>query len=196
MTERGKSAVMADAVRASAAEVDAQRRAAEGEQLDFLPVPTRHTGARADHLQRALEQHHRGRPPGAQNKSTEEFRKYLLSRGSSPLATMMAWAQHTPTSLAAELGCSRERAFELLLQMWRELAPYLHQQMPRAIEVDGATAGILILGDLTPKERAQVAETMGVSALTLSADQYQEKQEVSGDEIAPSHDNRRTEEPK
>lgn len=196
MTERGKGAVMADAVRASAADVDAQRRAADGEQLEFLPVPTRHSGARAKGLQVALEEHHRGRPRGSQNKGTEEFRKYLLSRGSSPLASMMAWAQHTPTSLAAELNCSRERAFELLLQMWRELAPYLHQQMPRAIEVDGATAGVLILGDLTVAERQKLAEVTGVQALTLSTDQYQEKQEVSGGEDAPSHGNRRTVEAK
>jgi hypothetical protein len=128
--DNGTAAVVGDLVSGVAAGIVGARAAAEGEQLPMFEVPTRHTGAHAEALQRALEhKRSRGRPPGAVNKSTKEFREWLLKRGVHPLQTMMQWALHSPTSLAAELGCTRLEAFDRLVALHEALAPYFASKM-------------------------------------------------------------------
>ena len=126
--ENGARAVVADAVSGVAARIAGERAAAE--QISMFEVPTRHAGARAEALQSAIEhRRERGRPPGAVNKSTKIFRDYLLARGVNPLQAMMQWSLHTPTSLAAELGCTRLEAFDRLMDLWGDLAPYFGAKM-------------------------------------------------------------------
>lgn len=118
------------AVEQAAAEL--ATRDAPAEQLTMFQVPTRFSGDRAEHLQRALETRRNdgpGRPAGSENKATADFRKYLLGRGKSPLESLMQWSLHTPTTLAAELQCSRLEAFEMLLKVWADLSPYLHSKL-------------------------------------------------------------------
>lgn len=197
MTERGKSAVMADAVREAAQEFSAQRDAAAGEQLDMLPASTRFRGKRADAVQQAVRREgQRGRPPGATNLATEEFRKFLFGKGVNPLVAIARYAVMPPHLLAQELDCTLLEAFDRFMELQEALAPYLHQQMPRALDLGGATAGLLILGDISAAQRGQIEKDYGISALQLSADQYQEKQVVSEGEGATSHDERRTGEDK
>lgn len=195
MTLRGKDAVMAEAVRAGADEAAERRR--PDEQLELLQPRTRFSGARARAIRATVEREGRvGRPPGAANLATEEWRKFLFSKGVSPLVAMARYAMMPPDLLAQELGCSKLEAFDRWQRLQEALAPYLHQQMPRAVDVQGATAGILILGDLTVQQRERIASDLGVEALTLSAEQYQEKQDVSAVEADPSQGNGRTEDAK
>jgi len=131
----GARGVVADAISGAAAGIAEAEKSAAGEQLPMFEVPTRHTGARAAELQRAIEhKRERGRPPGATNKATAQMREYLLGRGINPLQAMMQWALHTPTSLAAELGCTRLEAFDRLRDLWAELAPYFS---PKMVPLDG-----------------------------------------------------------
>ena len=128
--DNGRAAVVAEAVNGVAAEIAGDRAAAAGEQLPMFEAPTRFSGPRAGHLQRALEhKRSRGRPPGSVNKSTKAFREWMLARGVHPLQAMMQWALHSPTSLAAELGCTREEAFGHLRGLWADLAPYFASKM-------------------------------------------------------------------
>lgn len=77
-----------------------------------------------------------GRPPGAVNRRTAEWTAYLLGRFQSPLVAM-AEAYSRPTAeLARELGCTKAKAFELQMQAARDLAPYLHQRQPQAVQLD------------------------------------------------------------
>jgi hypothetical protein len=124
----GKAALVGDAVSAAAREVAELQQPPE--QTSLFQVPTRFTGARGEALQRALVvRHGAGRPSGATNKATAEFRQYLLKMGVSPLVQLMKYSLHTPVSLAAELGCSKTEALRLLKDMWAELAPYLHSRV-------------------------------------------------------------------
>lgn len=178
--DEGKRGVLRDAVKAAAGEFSATHTAARGEALELFPVPTRHSGSRADALQLALrDRAGAGRPPGAGNLATKEFRDFLMARGVSPLVQIMRWSMHTPTSLAAELQCSRVKAFELLKDLWAELAPYLHQKMPQAVEVDQRSAGILILGAINANQVAEIGRRWGVSDLQLVAQEMQQNQDVS-----------------
>jgi len=108
---------------------------AAGEQLGMFPVPSRFTGKRREALQGAIEHRRKaGRPAGARNKSTEELRRYLLARGADPLQCLVEWSLHTPTSLAAELQCTRLEAFDRLKDLWKEAAPFFYG---KAVSVDG-----------------------------------------------------------
>lgn len=106
----------------------------------------------------------RGRPPGARNKSTEQWRQYLLSRYRSPLVGLMELYSRTPAELARELGLYAYHEGELMLdpatgrpvlatgeafkaQLAAMIAalPYLHQRLPQAVEVTTPQRGTLVL---------------------------------------------------
>lgn len=133
VSDGGRRGVMGEAVAAAAGEL--ARRHDEAEQIGMFPVPTRFTGARGEAVQAAIAEQRRraGRPPGAQNKSTVAMRQWLLSRGADPLQRLMEFALHTPTSLAAELGCTRLEAFRELRALWEACAPFFHG---KALPVD------------------------------------------------------------
>lgn len=133
--EHGAAKVLGDAVGAASAALEKKSEAARGEQLPMFVVPTRFTGPRGEQVQRALEHQRRaGRPPGARNKSTEELKRYFLARGADPLQRLVEWGLHSPTSLAAELGCTRLEAFDRLVELWGEAAPFFYG---KAVPVDG-----------------------------------------------------------
>lgn len=78
-----------------------------------------------------------GRPRGARNRSTEEWRRYLLSQGRSPALVLMDLIQRDPADLARELGCKRIEAMDRILRAAEALMPYLHQKQPTAVALTG-----------------------------------------------------------
>jgi len=104
------------------------------------------------------EKRGRGRPKGSKNKRTEDWTEYLLNNYRSPLI-MFAETYSRPTAaLALELHCSLEDAFKIQMDAAKQLAPYVHQKLPQAIEFD--------------TEKGLVSLTMVVSA---AYDQIQSK---------------------
>ena len=107
-----------------------------------------------------------GRPKGARNKSTEEWREYLLGRYRSPLVVLMELYSRTPQELAKELGLyvinegelvkdvngdpmlATGEAFKRQLEAAIAALPYLHQKQPIAIEASGKSAGMLVIGHI------------------------------------------------
>jgi hypothetical protein len=108
-----------------------------------------------------------GRPKGARNRSTEEWRRHILSRYRSPAVFLAEMYSRTPAQLAAELGLYKwhegklvidPRTGEAVLATGEAasmqqaaaiaLLPYVHQKLPQAIEVSPPTRGLVILGDL------------------------------------------------
>lgn len=131
MTETAKGAVVRELVSEASAEFEADR-ASEDAQLPMFAVPLRARGSedRRAALQREIERRQGpGRPPGAQNLTTREFRNWLLGKGISPLSSLMRYAIIPPDMLAAELGCSRVEAFREWRILQTELAPYLHAKL-------------------------------------------------------------------
>lgn len=113
-----------------------------------------------------------GRPAGARNRSTEQWRQFFLSRYASPLIGLGELYSRTPEELARELRLfchdvdtgavirdrdGRERllpdalltAIKLQLDARSAALPYLHQRQPQAIELPpGRQLGVLVIGSL------------------------------------------------
>ena len=189
-SDTGRAAVLGDALAAAAGDLAAAKAAAEGEQVELFDIPTRFVGvrgapaatiARADALpalERAAAQHRRGRPPGSANRSTKEWREYLLKRGVHPLEQMMRMAMHSEESLAIELGCTPLEAARLLFDYRKALAPYFAapmvpvddagQAVPFFQMVFGGLGGVAAGsgGDIPPWERRErLGDGMGTQSV-------------------------------
>ena len=115
------------------------------DQLDALPVEGRATALRAPR---------RGRPPGSKNRSSEEWRTYLLGQYRSPLVVLAETYSRSVSDLAVELGCKPVEALALQVRAAVELAPYLHSRQPVEVNHNGAPAMTLNIftGDAPPEE--------------------------------------------
>lgn len=76
-----------------------------------------------------------GRPPGARNKSTEDWRQFLLSRYRSPLLGAAEICNTHPVQLAKDLGIKPYEALQAWMTAARFLASYTHSKMPLALEI-------------------------------------------------------------
>lgn len=121
-----------------------------------------------------------GRPVGALNKSTEAWAGYVLSAHRSPLMVLANLATRDTGDLVDELQAMADRHTRIkhhahggseevrvlvdplgVLKLQRDaavaLAPYLHKQQPRAIEVEQRRPGMVIMPDLLAED-AQTAD--------------------------------------
>ena len=147
---------------------------AVAEQLPLLPISKDHgegapvgeddDGARGP-----------GRPPGSRNKRTQEMADYLMSRYRSPLVILCETYSRPVALLAAELSCSLADAFDFQLKAAKEVALYVHQKMPVAIDVDAdgvislqVVVGDKIAGEMIPGDDALVIDA---DVLNTPADQ-------------------------
>src|SRR6266404_2155035 len=123
----GKAAVAA--VIASAAD------AAPIEQLELMPAmrPSL-TEHQQERVATAIKHDRRGRPPGAQNKSTREMLEFVRKLCGDPLERRFRYAMHTPETLAIELGCSKLEAFDRLEKLWADLSTFFYAKQA---QVDG-----------------------------------------------------------
>lgn len=122
-----------------------------------------------------------GRPAGVPNRSTEEWCRYLLSQYRSPL-TVLAELYSRPTGeLMSELQAMADRhtrmrtradgsseevrvlvdplaVLKLQMSAAEALAPYVHKQQPKALEIDSKPRGVVVLGELGPAVDAEVED--------------------------------------
>jgi len=109
----------------------------EGEQLMLAGLPLGEVG-RGEAAAPAIEAERKGgRPPGARNRRTMEWVEYMGGRYRSPLIVLAEIYSRPVDALAMELGCTRYEAFQLQLRAAEQLAPYLHQKLPLAVEFEG-----------------------------------------------------------
>lgn len=116
----------------------------EAEQLALLPDDL--TGRERVDLARRGP----GRPQGARNKRTADFADFILCQYRSPLVVMAETYSRSVGELSAELGCTKQEAFSMQLQAARELAPYLHQKQPVAVNVDSSGVIQLVIESAIP----------------------------------------------
>ena len=137
---------------------------AVAEQLPLLPVSPDH-GEKAPVGEDDDGARGPGRPPGSRNKRTQEMADYLLSRYRSPLVILCETYSRPVALLAAELGCTRADAFDFQIKCAKEVALYVHQKMPVAIDVDAdgvislqVVVGDKIAGEMVPGDDALVID--------------------------------------
>lgn len=106
------------------------------EQLPLLPLPAVADPARGP-LASPDTAGKAGRPPGARNKRTEEWVEFLSANYRSPLIMLAETVNRPVEVLAKHLGCSKAKAFEIQLAAAKELAPYMHQKLPQAVDLNG-----------------------------------------------------------
>jgi hypothetical protein len=94
----------------------------------------------------------KGRQPGARNLRSEAYAALLVSRYGDPLviATKIAAKNMLDREIVEELaktwGCSRYEAVKLWAAINRDVQPYLHQTLPRAVVLNpGAPGGDRVL---------------------------------------------------
>lgn len=77
-----------------------------------------------------------GRPPGAGNKATEAFRRFVRGRFGDPFIKLMEMAFADPKTLAQVLGAPSVWDVVKQQQEWRlRLMPYLHSAMPAELKL-------------------------------------------------------------
>ncbi len=166
--------------------------AIDGEQLQLPALPL----DRAENREAVVRG--RGRPPGAKNKNTEAWREYLLARYSSPLEALAQISSMSVKELGERMadmcGWSKpytltwDHAMELLklqLNAAKELAPYVHQKMPLALE--GGEGGLIQLV-INANATVAAAGPQGAGAvIEVLNEQPQGNQVFSENEIENSH---------
>jgi hypothetical protein len=164
---------------------------ADGEQVDLfeaegaaLPLPLKGASGPKG-----------GRPAGSRNRSTEDWARYMLGRYRSPL-TMLAELysrdvaelhgqlqdmadNHTRRKVHASGAVEEVRVLVdplAVLKLQRDaavaLAPYLHKQQPKAIEIEDKPRGVLIMGEI------EAADAVG-DGLALPLAPIEENQRVT-----------------
>lgn len=167
---------------AKAVVASAMAEEAEQLQLDVSPTPEdiaearEKLGAAAGNLSvlREAREIRRGRPPGAKNKRTDDFTKWLLSFGSHPARTLMEVASAPPEVLIenskrkvtrmSKSGnlveyyetMSYSEANALRLRAAEALMPYFESKKPVAI--DATIRGVRVVEEIGgPPDRLQQA---------------------------------------
>lgn len=92
-----------------------------------------------------------GRPPGSRNRSTLQWTDFILRNYRSPLLFLAEAYTRPAEILAAELGCTKEDAFKIQVSAARELAPYVHQKQPVAVNVDAHGVVTLVIEGGAPR---------------------------------------------
>lgn len=171
--------------------------ALNGEQLALLPLSEpeamQANAAGFDIAPRGV-----GRPKGSKNKNTEAWREYLLTKYSSPLEVLASTMTRKVRDLAIELGYlvygdqgvllrkpkpeELEACLKIQLSCAKELAPYLHQKQPQAIEL--GDAGLMTLNIFSaPLKDVQNAAGFDMEILDLNSEENQEVSEYGNKEL-------------
>lgn len=97
-----------------------------GDQLSLLPTAPMVQTAQIRGL---------GRPPGAGNKSTLEWAKFINSRYTNPLIFLSETVNRPVQQLADELKCSPLEAFKVQQAAAFKALEYTNQKMPTTLEL-------------------------------------------------------------
>ena len=134
----------------------------------------------------SVERRGPGRPKGAVNKRTAEFRDYLLKRYGDPL-TGLAEVAFTPIAdIARELGCEKLEAARFWLACREALLPYVVAKMPAEVQVRTQALPTLVIGTINVGEHAAM-EVTGEGVRAMSIAQPVQYQGLSGEPAEKSH---------
>lgn len=86
-----------------------------------------------------------GRPRGSTNRTTRDLVKLIERTGKNPLLAMAEIVSMPIDVIASTLGCTRLEAAEYHRKVMSDLAPYVAQKLPTAVQIQGANAGMLVI---------------------------------------------------
>ncbi len=174
-SSKGISAAVEETMKITVAEAAADMR-------EQTTLPLIETGADAEGM--ALAKGARsgpGRPKGSKNKSSEEWAEYILKQYRSPLIFLAETYNRPVGLLAAELKCDRLEAFKIQMAAAKELAPYVHQKQPQALELGGEKGLVPLILGISPdfsgaSVMAKRLVNMKVIEAPVEAAQYESEQ--------------------
>lgn len=111
-----------------------------GQQLSLLPSAAMvGDGLSDDEKRPEAGKRGRGRPPGAANKTTLDWAKYIGANYTNPLIFLAECVNRPVTDLAKELSCTAEKAFAFQMAAATKLTEFTNQKMPTTLDlgVDG-----------------------------------------------------------
>ena len=194
----GMNSAVADAVDTSVSPPDHL----SGEQLPLLPLRNAQ-GAAAERGEDGSAGRGVGRPKGSKNKSTKDWTDFLLRQYASPLQVLAEMYSRSLPELHRELmehcGVSDPtktrmtypQAIELLkiqLGAAKELAPYLHQKQPMALQSgEGGLINLFIGTECAGAIHSEEATNFDFEILDVENEENQqlsnrENQEFNGEQ--------------
>jgi hypothetical protein len=130
-----------------------------------------------------------GRPRGSTNRTTRDLVKLIERTGRHPVLAMAEIVATPIDVIAATLGCKKIEAAEYHRKVMSDLAPYVAQKLPTAIQIEGANAGMLVINlGGAAGEQHRLGLQLADAARQAVLIEHEENQALSDDEDAPSHD--------
>jgi hypothetical protein len=106
-----------------------------------------------------------GRPRGSLNRRTRDLAEWATAMGGNPVLRMIEIVATPIDVIARTLQCKLIDAAEYHRKVMSDLAPYLEQKLPTAIQVQGANAGMLVINAGGPVD----ARTIGLDLRLVAA---------------------------
>lgn len=127
-----------------------------------------------------------GRPRGSQNRTTRDLVKLIESTGRHPILAMAEIVATPIDVIARTLNCTKLEAAEYHRKVMSDLAPFVAQKLPTAVQIAGANAGMLVINMGAAISDQQAAGLQ----LALAARQIdlEQNQEVNDEDSATPHD--------
>lgn len=190
MAKQGKKGAIAGVIAEAAAADATAIEPRETVQLDLIPTRFDPGDSRHEKLVEAIKRDKRGRPPGAENITTRQMKAFVLKVFGDPLLKRFRWLEHTPETMAAELGCTKLEAWDRLDRLAAELSRLFYGTMA---PVDGD--GNAVVPRLTMTFGGHDAQPIGPDGqrrppwkyLDAHNDQTQQNQGLIDVTPAPSH---------
>ena len=113
-----------------------------------------------------------GRPKGALNRRTREFRERYEREGFRDPLMFMGWViSQDSGKLAREFKCKKAEVLPWQIKAAQALAPYLHSRMPQAVQVEHDRLPLLVVGKIEAgSDEARVLDAEGYTVVTAPAD--------------------------
>jgi hypothetical protein len=172
--------------RAAAAENDA------AEQVELFPGSSVFGRVLAPNGGGELRRSGPGRPRGSRNRRTQELADYAARLGGNPILKLIEIVATPIDVIAATLGCKKVEAADYWRKCAADLAPYIEQKLPTAVQLQGANAGMLVINMGGPVGEQAIGLDLRVLAQNFAeADrliEHEENQTLSDDDDVTPHD--------
>lgn len=136
-----------------------------------------------------------GRPRGA-SRVTKDLIKLIESHGRHPIIAMAEIVATPIDVIARTLGCKPIEAAEYHRKVMSDLAPYVAQKLPTAVQIQGANAGMLVIN--LGGAAGENSSALGLDMKIVQANQaeatriieHEQNQGLSGEDDDKSHDDK------